>query len=795
MMQQLQDRRQTLRIALWTPLPPQKTGIADYVADLLPYLSEYWDVEIFIDEGVIPESTLKAHYKIFPYTMYPERAAMQPFDLHVYQMGNNYYHWFIYQQALRVPGLVVLHDLSLAYMLYDALAGREADLEMFLEELRYAEGEEAVAEFLQYFNLGDHQGVMHFFSSHLMLRRLVERSYGLVTHLEFNATRLREQYPQAPFIHSMYLAVKDPYTEVSTENFVEWRTRVGLPPDALVVASFGFIQPTKQNDITIKAFARLAQEVPHARLVFVGQLNPAGGYDEYLHSLVKELGISDRVTFTGYVSRQEMLHYLLACDVVVNLRYPSFGEMSASLARAIAAGKPVLITDLPEWQFLPETFSWRVPPEENAVEVLAQHLLHLAHEETLRREMGRAARSYYETYGTPEKAAEVLNHLVHEVIAQVVPHLDLRPLDESPMQPLEVRLQRQIQRHLEIWTRTLQAGKWGQRFWRYRRWPIVGPLGYGLYRMWHRLRFYRAERRAFVNLQTALLNSVLRMLDLQRAQRAVMQDLQHLQRAVTWQTFPPLRVVERPLRKLESLPSAASEQDLEYWVEQGKKVTGGTYNVLSMRHKEHFYHALEESFRGTYEQIQKRQTLVWEHLKPLLPSSTAPVLDLGCGRGEFLHLLKDQGMPAYGVELDASRVEMLQDQGIKVLREDALTHLRALPTASLRAIVAFHVVEHLEFEYLMALLVSAKRALVPGGILYLETPNALSLTTLGHFYTDPTHLRPIPPYFLAFLLHYVGFDVPQMLFLQPEPAFGTWSHDQWMRYYQDYGVIGRKEEF
>jgi len=770
-----------IRVALWTPLPPQKTGIADYVADLLPALTAQWDIEIFIDEGVLPQRRLSDRYQIFPHTAFPAREAHKPFNLHLYQMGNNHFHWFIYQQALRVPGVVVLHDVSLAYMLYDALVGREAAWDVFIEELRYAEGEEAAAQFTRYFNAGDHQGVMQFFSQHPMLRRLAERSYAFVTHLEYNAERLRKQYPQIPLIRSMHLAVKDPYEEVENTDAEAWRARLGFTPDEFVVASFGFLQPTKQNDVTIKAFAQLVRTYPQARLVFVGELNSSGGYDEYLRSLVRRLGLSKFVTFTGFVSRQKMLHYLLASDVVVNLRFPSFGEMSASLARAVAAGKPVIVTDLPEWRFLPETFCLRVPPQEGASEQLAEHLSLLAHDHTIRQQMGNAAREYYQTYGTPAQAASHLDQIAHEVLEQVIPRSALRPSDEDPMPPLEVRLQRQIQQHLANWTRSLQAGGWGQRLQRYRHWPVVGPLLYGLYRAWHHIRFYRSERQAFINLQLTLLNSTLQMLDLQRTQRSIL----------TWQTFPPIRIVEQPLQALEILSPAASMVHLKPWLDAQ---TDTSRNNDPLPHQEHFYHALEDTFRGSLDTIRSRQALVWQSLEPLLPDSPAPILDVGCGRGEFLRLVSEQKIPAYGIELDTGRVEILQSQGYKVYREDALNHLRACAPASLRAIVAFHVVEHLPFEYLMALLVAAKKALIPGGLLYFETPNALSFATTGDFYTDPTHRHPIPPYFLAFLLHYAGFEVPQMLFLEPEPAFGKWSHEQWMRYYRDYGVIGRKKE-
>lgn len=132
------------RIALWTPLPPLQSGIADYSDELLPFLHERYDVEVFVDDGYQVAPSTRARYKIFPYRTYHRRNSGLPFHLNVYHMGNDVYHLYIYEQLLRVPGLVIIHDLSISSLLYNYHVGLRDKWLLFRQEFRYSEGEEAL---------------------------------------------------------------------------------------------------------------------------------------------------------------------------------------------------------------------------------------------------------------------------------------------------------------------------------------------------------------------------------------------------------------------------------------------------------------------------------------------------------------------------------------------------------------------------------------------------------------------------------------------------------------------------
>ena len=145
-----------------------------------------------------------------------------------------------------------------------------------------------------------------------------------------------------------------------------------------------------------------------------------------------------------------------------------------------------------------------------------------------------------------------------------------------------------------------------------------------------------------------------------------------------------------------------------------------------------------------------------------MPPSEA--LDLGCGRGEWLEVLREINVEARGVDLDSAMVQECDKRGLNVERGDVLSILKSASDSSKSLLTAFHLVEHLEFEQLQHLFREAIRVLRPGGLLILETPNPENLIvgTLS-FYLDPTHRRPIPPQLLTFLAEHTGFPLSKII--------------------------------
>lgn len=184
-----------------------------------------------------------------------------------------------------------------------------------------------------------------------------------------------------------------------------------------------------------------------------------------------------------------------------------------------------------------------------------------------------------------------------------------------------------------------------------------------------------------------------------------------------------------------------------------------------------FYRAFEDEHRGSRELISDRLRVYLPFMAPLKEANAAaPVLDIGCGRGEWLELLIDNGFNAMGVDLDLGMLEACRERSLPAEQGDALSVLISKPDCSLAAVTAFHVVEHIPFEDLQRLVTEAFRVLIPGGLLILETPNAENVVVgTSGFYMDPTHERPIPHLLLSFLVEHVGFSRWKLLRLQ-EPA-------------------------
>ena len=176
---------------------------------------------------------------------------------------------------------------------------------------------------------------------------------------------------------------------------------------------------------------------------------------------------------------------------------------------------------------------------------------------------------------------------------------------------------------------------------------------------------------------------------------------------------------------------------------------------------------------------------------------SGPVGDLGCGRGEWLELLGEWGVPNQGVDLNAVNVEQMRARGLAVEEGDAVKWLQAAPEASFAAVTAFHLIEHLPFGVLLRLIQEARRVLQPGGRLIMETPNPENLAVATQtFWLDPTHLRPLPPALLELVVRHAGLEHEATLRLHPPADDEHDIADETLRSLmtqgRDYAVIARK---
>ena len=235
--------------------------------------------------------------------------------------------------------------------------------------------------------------------------------------------------------------------------------------------------------------------------------------------------------------------------------------------------------------------------------------------------------------------------------------------------------------------------------------------------------------------------------------------------------------------------------------------------TIARAHEEHGYLELERRYRGTEEEIRERIAAYLPYLKDL----PGPVLDLGCGRGEALALLRDHGIAGRGVDSSERMVQLCRDRGLEAEVGDLFAVLAGVPEGSLGGVISFHVIEHLPGPALDRLVRLAGRALRPGGVLILETPNPLSVVVAArNFWLDPTHVRPVHPESLKLMYELAGFDPVERLDLRPFPDGQRLPEielatlppeqrpladlvnrlrdrlDEVLFGYQDFGMVGRK---
>ncbi len=335
--------RAAKRIAWVSPLPPTPSGIADYSADLLPSLAKQYDIDLVIDpnqQTVAPD--LAARHWTLTAAEAVQRHAVRPYDLFVYQLGNSGYHAYMLDLMRRFRGLVGLHDYFMGGLvascrsrgLWPTTAG---------EELEY-EGETQFADWQR-------QGFVNDFVVRQLTaqnRRLLSLADAVVVHSAWSWQRVRRlvDVPVARVPMPMPL----PKESDSQETL---RRRLGLPIQAFVIASLGHNGHVKRLPSLLRGVADLPVAMRAAcQVVLVGPMD-ANDRTE-LARFAGDLGLSGQVRATGWVSADDFTAYIRAADVCVQLRYPTFGETSASVLRALAAGTPCIASDQGPMAELPD---------------------------------------------------------------------------------------------------------------------------------------------------------------------------------------------------------------------------------------------------------------------------------------------------------------------------------------------------------------------------------------------------------------------------------------------------------
>lgn len=422
------------RLAWFSPMPPVATGVAACSDDLIRALRKDHQIDIFVDEAVARTSpgTRSAHDFVW-------RHQQQPYDLTVYQMGNSSHHDYQWPYLFRYPGLTVLHDAHLHHARAAALLRTFRDADYRAEFS--ANHPDASADIAELAIAGfDNQ------LSCWPMTRLVTRASRLVAvHSQTLAAELQADSPAARITpvrlgHGVPLTADD-----SEQAAARARARYGLAPDAVVFGCYGGLSPDKRLPQVLAAFAASRPYLPTAHLLLAGAVPEH--YD--LQGDIERHNLRSCVTLTGYLaSDATFTESIAACDVALNLRWPTAREVSGPWLRCLAAGKPTVIINLAHLSDVPtldprtwrpnvDTAHGRSPalhtPCAVALDILDEdHSLRLAmrrlgSDAALRQALGEAARSYWQQAHSIDAMIADYGQLIAEAIRHTATAIPLPP--------------------------------------------------------------------------------------------------------------------------------------------------------------------------------------------------------------------------------------------------------------------------------------------------------------------------------------------------------------------------------
>jgi glycosyltransferase involved in cell wall biosynthesis len=401
---------------MWTPLPPEPTGIADYAFDLLSALADRAEIVAVVGDEAVSRVSSPPGVRVVGAGAWLDHDSATA-DVDVYQIGNNIIHGWIQDRAVVSPGLVVYHDASLL----DFYATRFFGKPGFAEEALWNEG--LSLGFPPSPVTGQPRGLptVRADGVHqpdrlavLFSRRTVETSLATIVHSEWLAGELRRRHPATP-IHLVYhgAAIRDdPATAIRARSELGWDT------SHFVFGVFGGITGFKRVPTVLTAFAALRQLHPLARMVVAGRADDSSVVDRVVGAVAAG-GLEDDVQVLLDPPKERFDAVIGASDAVVNLRWPTTGETSGVMMRAFGAGRPVITSALPQHRELPSSFCWQVPVDEvGEGRGLYEQMSAAVRDRERCRTAGLAARAFVEASASWEAAADRYVEIAGEAVAK-----------------------------------------------------------------------------------------------------------------------------------------------------------------------------------------------------------------------------------------------------------------------------------------------------------------------------------------------------------------------------------------
>lgn len=340
------------RLAYISPLPPERSGISDYSAELLPVLSEHYDIDVIVAQDAIADDWINSNCDRHDVDWFRRNASQ--FDRVLYHFGNSHFHQHMFPLLESHPGVVVLHDFFLSGVIHqmDALGITPGS---WRRELYHSHGYPALAEL---YLSEDVSSSIWKYPANLSV---LQGANGLIVH-SANSLRLAQQWygPQNADLFAVIPLMRAPRLPISREQA---RAALGIDEKSFVVCSFGLLGPHKLNHRLIEAWnASALAGAPDTVLVFVGE-SPGGQYEQVVNDLIQAGGAKRQIKITGWADTELFKHYLAAADVGVQLRALSRGETSAAVMDCMNYGLATIINANGSMADIADEAVWKLEDE------------------------------------------------------------------------------------------------------------------------------------------------------------------------------------------------------------------------------------------------------------------------------------------------------------------------------------------------------------------------------------------------------------------------------------------------
>jgi len=390
---QIQSGWCDVKIAYFSPFPPEQSGIADFSYELLTGFTGYSDaiqIDIFYPEKTRIQD-LFSLVNIYDLSYFDDASVRECYDHFVYHVGNNIkYHKWIVETFKKYPGILELHDLSLHYYLAED-TWLHGDIDEYIKIMKYCHGNKGEQTASQFINSMIRAPWETSSDVYTVNKHLVDIAKAVIVHSDYAKQMIKGIRHDVPVINIPL------HTSDLVHDYIRYKTecrkKLSIGSSDIVMGTFGFATTAKRIQQIVEALKKYLKNPKNTEqnilLYIVGKLE-----DRQVIDQIQQYGMENNIIIKGYVDLDEMKVFIGACDFCFNLRYPSQGESSASLHRMLGMGKPVVITRIAAFEEYPDEFSVKISHGESEVDEIFNAICLLSGDSKILGEKGEAAYQY-----------------------------------------------------------------------------------------------------------------------------------------------------------------------------------------------------------------------------------------------------------------------------------------------------------------------------------------------------------------------------------------------------------------